>query len=995
MVAFLSKKSIIGTILFSFLWGNILSNDRNSSGAGIERKQLRDYFDYPAGTGMYSANYDTARIILLNIIQKSETAGYWDICLNALAELAAVSDQNYRSQVQKDAVEKGERILRLQSSVLDSLDPDYSIRANMNMMIGSYYYKDGEFNKAVVVLQSLIQKLRKTKGARKKDIFGAYAYLADLYMKMGLYEKVYESYIIAGQFLPEETEDYLLYSYILDLYLGSYYYRMKNFVLAKSYYVRALKKIRNKPMNGDWKLYLIPNYDILALIYQSLDQRDSALICLQKSLSLQSPKDASIMETYEYYGDCLLNFKDFKGALVYFEKIRSYQDKNGNYTPYQRASILSKIGQSYQGQKKYNEALKSYQRAFAIIYRDSSYLSTGNYSVNPDFTSIQPDKTIIRLLIFKSNALYEVAKLSKNKQELLLQAMSTYRLATLVIDEFRQRIGTDDFKEFFVTDVRNMYQNAIKASYLYYRIAPDDSIVDFAFYFMEKSKNQVLLDAIRENAAMKYGNIPARLISEENKFKNKIVMLQNRLYNLKFKNADPGLISNCQYEYVRMQSSYGDFLQRLETTYPDYYRLKFGYRVPAMHEIKKILKGQLLIEYMIGDNFIGVISFNQEKSFFKLFPLSGVFKENLTVLLRDLGNEDGENRYSQETFQRFVHAAGALYSVLLRPALKGFKEPGRLIIIPDERLCFLPFDVLIDKIPRNLNQVNYENLDYVLRQFVIHYEFSSELFVEHTRTPDKKINRDSYLGFAPDYVQKEGLKKVRVLGKNNSSYLTPLAFNRQEIEEAASIFNGRAYIGKSANANAFRGNRLSSKIIHIAAHTVLNDSIPELSGIFFSNDPEEGVKENETYNDVIYVNEIYNLNINSSLAILSACGTGKGKLLKGEGLISIGRAFQYAGCPGMIMSLWKITDRSAAEIMKVFCRNIKRGRNVDLALRDAKIDFLNHAGAYKSHPFYWSAFVLIGKDRPLFHRNYIVPAMLFVLIIAVGGLIYFKKKKRH
>ncbi len=571
--------------------------------------------------------------------------------------------------------------------------------------------------------------------------------------------------------------------------------------------------------------------------------------------------------------------------------------------------------------------------------------------------------------------------------------MSTYHLATRVIDEFRQKISTDDFKEFFVTDVRKMYQNAIKASYLSYQVHPNDSAMEFAFFFMEKSKNQVLLDAIRSNSAMKYSNIPITLVSEENRYKNKIVALQNRLYNLKFKNADPALISNCQHEYAQTQSMYGDFLHRLETRYPEYYRIKFGYKVPSMSEIRKVINHQLMIEYMVGDNFIGIIAFNRDKSFFSVQPLTDVFRYNLNNLLKELGNPDSENRYDPESFQRFVNEATNLYSVLLEPVLKNFRNTSRIIIIPDERLCYLPFEVLISKKPQSLHEVNYRDLDYLVKHFVIHYEFSSELFIEHEHVSDQKVKGDSYVGFAPDYLMKEGMKKVKVLGKDFPSYLTPLAFNRQEIEEAASIFNGKAYIGKSANAKAFRDNKLSSRIIHIAAHTVINDSIPELSGIFFSNASDSSLQENETYDDVIYVNEIYNLNINSSLAILSACGTGKGKLLKGEGLISIGRAFQYAGCPGMIMSLWKISDRSAAEIMKSFCRTLKKGRDVDEALRDAKIDFLKHSEVNgRSHPFYWSAFVLIGQDKPLFHRHYIIPVVLFVLLVSLGYFIYHTRK---
>jgi CHAT domain-containing protein len=539
-----------------------------------------------------------------------------------------------------------------------------------------------------------------------------------------------------------------------------------------------------------------------------------------------------------------------------------------------------------------------------------------------------------------------------------------------------------------------MYQNAIRASYLTYQIAPGDSVLEFAFFFMEKSKNQVLLDAIKANSAIKYSTISNALISEENEYKSKLVALENRLYNLRFDNADPGLINYYQHEYALIQNKYSDFLNRLEHTYPEYYNLKYGGKIPALSEIKKYIDHQILIEYMIGDNFLGIIACNQKKTFFSLVQLDSTFTDSLNGLLMDLGKTDGENRFSLEVFQKFIHRAVTLYSHLLEPVLKQFKNTGQLVIIPDEKLCFLPFEVLIDEMPEELHRVNYRDLNYLLRHYVIHYEFSSELFAGHTHTSGHTFAQDSYIGFAPTYSQKEGLKKVRVLGKENSAYLTPLKYNRLEIEEAASIFKGRAYLGKSANVKTFREHRPSIGIIHIAAHTFINDSIPELSGIFFSNESDSNSSGNETYKDVIYVNEIYNLDINSRLAILSACETGNSKLLKGEGLISIGRAFQYAGCPAMIMSLWKISDRSAAEIMKRFCQNLKKGRNVDVALRDAKMSFLNHAGVTgHSHPFYWSAFVLIGNNEPLFHRNYVMPAILFVLFISICGLIYYKKMR--
>ena len=239
-------------------------------------------------------------------------------------------------------------------------------------------------------------------------------------------------------------------------------------------------------------------------------------------------------------------------------------------------------------------------------------------------------------------------------------------------------------------------------------------------------------------------------------------------------------------------------------------------------------------------------------------------------------------------------------------------------------------------------------------------------------------------------------ENIVVLGRGTTEYLTPLKYNISEIKDAAGLFNGKAYLAEDANERAFKEMASASKIIHIAAHTIINDSIPELSGIFFSTLSDNIDLKSETEDNVIYINEIFNMNLNSRLIILSACETGKGKLLKGEGLISIGRAFKYAGCPGMIMSLWKINDQSAYEIIMAFCRNLKKGYKKDIALRNAKLDYLKHAENFSTaHPFYWSAFILIGNNEPLFShkgRNLILTGSGILLI---AFLLFFRHLKKR
>jgi hypothetical protein len=111
--------------------------------------------------------------------------------------------------------------------------------------------------------------------------------------------------------------------------------------------------------------------------------------------------------------------------------------------------------------------------------------------------------------------------------------------------------------------------------------------------------------------------------------------------------------------------------------------------------------------------------------------------------------------------------------------------------------------------------------------------------------------------------------------------------------------------------------------------------------------------------------------------------------------MSIGRAFKYAGCPNLIMSLWKINDRSAAEIINRFNRNLKKGQSKDVALRKAKIDYLNSSTIYsRAHPFYWSAFILIGDNEPLFPGKRIILLASGLLLIAIFAFLRIRKRRK-
>jgi len=221
-----------------------------------------------------------------------------------------------------------------------------------------------------------------------------------------------------------------------------------------------------------------------------------------------------------------------------------------------------------------------------------------------------------------------------------------------------------------------------------------------------------------------------------------------------------------------------------------------------------------------------------------------------------------------------------------------------------------------------------------------------------------------------------------------------LPWSEKEIEQCSKIVHGKKFLFLNACEENFKQHAPNSKIIHLATHAYINDQNPMYSKFVFN-------KSNNSFEDgQLHIFELYNMNLNSQLAVLSACNTGAGKLVKGEGIISLARGFRYAGCPNLVMSLWQVDDKSTSIIMKYFYENLARGTGKSESLRKAKLKYLSTADEIKSHPYYWAGFVLLGDDAPVNLNRRIIPPflksiLLFSIVLSVSILIiykFFKKK---
>ena len=219
--------------------------------------------------------------------------------------------------------------------------------------------------------------------------------------------------------------------------------------------------------------------------------------------------------------------------------------------------------------------------------------------------------------------------------------------------------------------------------------------------------------------------------------------------------------------------------------------------------------------------------------------------------------------------------------------------------------------------------------------------------------------------------------------------LPPLPLSIGEISELP----GKKLSGSQANKSQFVSLSAQYPVIHLATHAVANDSNLLGSYVEFF-----GLKKDADTIHRLYEKEIYTLDLKSArLVILSACETGNGLLVNGEGIISLSRAFSYAGCKSVITSLWKADEISTSYICKRLHHYLQKGLAIDEALQQSKIDYLetNEIEERFKNPAYWAHLILIGDYRPVVKLGYsrdifwiAVPAIVLIALLAV------KKKNR-
>ncbi len=799
---------------------------------------------------------------------------------------------------------------------------------------GNYYYKIYEYAKATDYFFKLLNSVEKLPDSIVKNTYSDFltatnSYLATIYSNEYKYEIAEEFYDenLRLHSKFEDSKDELLDTKNLIAALKSF---QKDYKTSNEYAKESIDYYLNNNTENHLNSLLSTSL-LLMNNYLKLNQPDSAKIYLMKirpHISKRIRFKANFLELSAKISVAEGNFE--KALSIYIETLQVLNLSHGSRDD--AALMYKKIGDLYFLTNDLKKALEYFEKAFQLYYPQTNNKIDSNIKLRAN------SKTNVLQII---NALSKIHNTSGKKTG--YQKNIIY--GTLAIDklnELRKSFNDDTDKQTLVENVLPIFEHGIEASYQLYKTSQNTAYIDTAFVFFERSKSTILLDALYKNNATKFSGIPDDLLEKEKILKVTIAQLEKKI-----KTQDKKI----QDQLFKYKREYETLIQNIEANHPAYFDLKHNTEVASILKVQKSLNpGEMVLSYFYGDKAVYIISItNKDKFIFKI-STDAIDIQNILELQKMIGDP-------KTNISNLAEVSFSIYEKFVASTLTN-KAISKLLIMPDGTLRNIPFEAL---------NTSNNGIDYLINDLNISYINSATLWFQ-LQNKNKK-QKASLLAFAPSF--------------NEHSEFSKLPNTIREVEDINQFFTGKIFVENEATLENFKTNIENHNIIHLATHAQTDNELPEYSFLAFS--------PNEKEENLIYVNDLYAMHINAELVTLSACKSGVGDLKKGEGLLSISRAFYYAGAKSLVYTLWNINDSSSSEIMKNFYENLSKGVPKDEALRNAKLIFLEkHKENKFAHPYYWSSFIVSGNTKSLTSKSnrtwYIVGGTLLLI------LLLFRKK---
>ncbi|CAH8289405.1 CHAT domain-containing protein [Mariniflexile fucanivorans] len=581
--------------------------------------------------------------------------------------------------------------------------------------------------------------------------------------------------------------------------------------------------------------------------------------------------------------------------------------------------------------------------------------------LSKDISKATKNKLLLSQLNLEVAKLYfEQNKTSKAYLENLLLEVNE---ALLIIEGRKSVISSLKSVNTLLEYNNDVFDFAKKLNMKLYELTKNPKYLNELIKLNESAFYNRIRTRLNINNGIYFADVPKKIIDKENSIRSQL--------NIKVEGEDNPEAA------IESNKEWPQFLKTIKKEYPKYYKMRYGSIGESLDYLKdKVAPNVTVLRYFFIDDHLYVFIIRQDS--LKLFKLD----------YESVKNHIQELKKNQYQLPKTNDLLFELYQALWQPFVKEITTKN-IVIIPDGNLYNLSFEILTPTKIKSFKDLGKKSL---LAKYNITYNYSLYLLEQNKNTTKYKNN---FVAFAPEFNDK--MKESYKLAITDSIHLdkTYLELQQQPLNVglakiSARLFDGDYFLNENATEKTFKKNANEHKIIHIGTHAESNNISPELSRLIFAkniSDPSE--------DGSLYAFEIYNTNLNSNIAILTACETEKPSYQAGEGMIALAHAFNYAGSESILTSLWKADEPSTNQIIEHFYRYISDGRPKDEALRLAKLTYIKNTKGKSLSPQFWAGLVLMGDTNPLTISNptpFWQGLVILVSLILIASLILKLKK---
>lgn len=847
--------------------------------------------------------------------------------------------------------------------------------------IGYIQSKLGDYSSAVEHFQTSLDLYQEIIGKDNNDVAQTYTDIAVEYRKLGLRKKELKSILEATKIWEGLNTDGLnnrfLYRCYRDLFNWYSYYG--DFTTAKEYMDKILmfrekeSKQQESFLRNSVEIYedkLKEWHDFMIFYIRKKDtlKANAYKNYIVNSIDLNS--ELTKFET-EIYSQTINNFSDISfdknpeialqsisKAIIIQEKYKKKYGSDPTRYKLKKADLLFEL-------KKYDELLKllnpveqeikrlNYSDLFKLLILQAKtyYALNQNGRANEFFTkalnvSLKKELPIEKVKYNDLKPLISFETIdgyismggfhfdqynNKRKKEDLIKAFQCYFLASKLYNQLYlgQRYNDQLYSQYSIIN-----HNLLKCAF---ESPLDQNMCIKAINEIENNGSKLAWSKFLFNNNKKNVSIPQDILNEEEGLKEQLNFYNKKLFNSNESNPEKEELWKNKISELELTIS--KISDSIKIHYNNYYQFNIQpFDVKSLQENLHIKSA--FLKYVIANDIVYSLLITKDNIQINKFDQTNKFQLILKDFLNKISNRD----------QDYIKNIDYLKTKLFKNI--PLNKLNKITIIPDDKLYYLPFEVLI--FTESMPLISYA---------------TSLLLLKEQNNAIK--NREVSLGV---FTSSDAIERNKLQNANSFDLINV----HKEVGDILKSFDGEIFPNSSKNTFLNQANKFD--ILHLAMHSTLNKSNPEFSSLNFYGEKE---------NNQLFISDLYTMGLNADLVVLSSCNTGSGILEKGEGIISLSRAFTFAGIPSSVISLWKVPDKETSIIMKYFYQNLKKGESIDNALLQAKQEYLNNTDdILLKHPYFWAGFIVSGDTTAINSpTEYLFWSLIGIVLVLFIGFI--------